>query len=304
MKSVLVTGANAGLGKESARQLGLLESTERVYLGCRNLAKAEAAKAELEQATGQSVFEILEIDVMDSDSVRAAVRALPGPIDGLIMNAGGIGGPTPHAKTQDGATHIFAVNVLGHALLVDELIAAGKLTKVAVYAGSEASRGVDKLRMKRPTFATSSVDELSSVIDGSWLEGTHTAMAAYAASQYVAALWVGSMARQHPSIRFVTMSPGGTSGTAGTDGMQGILRLFMKVVGIPLMVAFRLMHNVETGAARYIHALMKEDYKSGVFYGATADATVGNVVDQSSILSDFSNEDLQDNAYEAIHRFL
>ena len=65
--------------------------------------------------------------------------------------------------------------------MVDELIAVGKLTKVAVYAGWEASRGVDKLRMKRPTFATSSVDELSSVIDGSWLEGTHTAMAAYAA---------------------------------------------------------------------------------------------------------------------------
>ena len=99
--------ANAGLEKESARQLELLESTERVYLGCRNIAKAEAAKAELEQATGQSVFKILEIDVMDSDSVRAAVRALSGPIDGLIMNAGGIGGPTAHAKTQDGATHIL-----------------------------------------------------------------------------------------------------------------------------------------------------------------------------------------------------
>ncbi len=74
MKSVLVTGANAGLGKESARQLALLESTERVYLGCRNLEKAEAAKAELEQATRQSVFEILQIDVMDLVSVRAAVR--------------------------------------------------------------------------------------------------------------------------------------------------------------------------------------------------------------------------------------
>ena len=100
------------------------------------------------------------------------------------------------------------------------------------------------------------------------------------------------------------MSAGGTSGTADTDGMQGILRLFMKYVGIPLMVASRLMHNVETDAPRYMPALLKEDYKSGVLYGATADATVGNVVDQSSILFHFSNEDLQDNAYEAIHRFL
>jgi hypothetical protein len=173
-----------------------------------------------------------------------------------------------------------------------------------VYSGSEASRGVKKFRMKRPTFATSSLDELSSVIDGNWLGGTHTAMAVYAASKYVAALWIGSMARRHPSIRFVTMSPGGTSGTAATDGMQGIQRLVMKYFGIPMMVTFRLMHNVETGAARYVNALTDEHYKSGVFYGSTADATVGKVIDQSTILADFSNEDFQDNAYEAIHRFL
>ena len=304
MKSVLVTGANAGLGKESARQLALLESTERVYLGCRNIEKAEAAKAELEQATGQSVFEILQIDVMDMDSVRAAVRALPAPIDGLVMNAGGMGGPTPSAKTQEGSTHVFAVNVLGHALLVDELIAAGKLKGVAVYSGSEAMRGVPQVRIKPLTFETSSADEFASVIDGSWLEGAYTAMAAYAASKYVAALWIGSMARRHPPIRFVTMSPGGTSGTAGTDGMQGFQRILMKYLLRPLMVAFGLMHNVETGALRYVNALMDERYESGVFYGATADATIGNVVDQATILADLANEEFQDNAYEAIHRFL
>ncbi len=304
MKSVLITGANAGLGKESARQIALLESTERVYLGCRNMERAEAAKVELTEATGRSVFEILQIDVMDMDSVRAAVRALPEPLDGLVMNAGGVGGPTPSAKTKDGSTHVFAVNVLGHALLVDELIAAGKLEKVAVYSGSEASRGVKKFRMKRPTFETSSTDELASLIDGGWLGGEYTAMAAYAGSKYVAALWIGSMARRHPSIRFVTMSPGGTSGTAGTEGMQGIQAILMKYIGIPLMVAFGLMHDVETGAARYVDALTDERYESGVFYGSAADATIGNVVDQATICADLAKQDFQDNAYEAIHRFL
>ena len=129
-------------------------------------------------------------------------------------------------------------------------------------------------------------------------------MAAYAASKYVAALWIGSMARRHPSIRFVTMSPGGTSGTAGTDGMQGFQRILMKYFAMPLMVAFRMMHNVETGAARYDDALIDERYESGVFYGSTADATIGDVVDQATILADLANEDFQDNAYEAIHRFL
>ena len=36
MKTALVTGANAGLGKECCRQLALLDGIEKVYLGCRN----------------------------------------------------------------------------------------------------------------------------------------------------------------------------------------------------------------------------------------------------------------------------
>jgi NAD(P)-dependent dehydrogenase (short-subunit alcohol dehydrogenase family) len=304
MKNILITGANSGLGKESARQIALLKSTECVYLGCRNIKKAEAAKADLEQLTGRNVFEILQIDLMDTDSVRLAVASLPGQIDGLIMNAGGIGGPTPSAMTEAGVTHIFAMNVHGHALLADELIAAGKLKSVAIIAGSGASRGEPKVRLKAPTFETSSVDELASVADGSWLKGKHTAMAAYAASKYIAALWIGSMARRHPSIRFVTMGPGGTNGTAGADSMQGFQRIFVKYIGKPLMVTFGMMHSVEKGSARFINALRDETYKSGVFYASSTESLLGDVVDQSTILPDFANRDFQDNAYEAIHRFL
>ena len=265
MKNILITGANSGLGKESARQIALLKSTECVYLGCRNIEKAKAAKAELEQLTGRNVFKILQIDLMDMDSVRFAVTSLPVQIDGLILNAGGIGGATPSAITDSGATHIFAMNVLGHALLVDELIVAGKLANVAIIAGSGASRGEPKVRLKAPAFETSSANELTSVINGSWQEGKHTAMAAYAASKYIAALWIGSMARKHPSIRFVTVCPGGTNGTAGADSMQGVQRIFVKYIGKPLMVAFGMMHSVDKGAARFINALTDETYKSGIF---------------------------------------
>ncbi len=304
MKNILITGANAGLGKESARQIALLKSTERVYLGCRNRQKAEIAKAELEESTGRRIFEILQIDLMDMNSVRLAVTSLSTSIDGLIMNAGGIGGPTPTAKIEAGVTHMFAMNVFGHALLLEELIAANKLKGVAIIAGSGASRGEPKVRLKAPKFETSSTDELASVIDGSWQEGKYTAMASYAASKYIVALWMGSMARKYPSIRFVTMCPGGTSGTNGDDSMQGLQRLFVKYIGKPLMVAFGMMHGVEKGAARYINALTNDSYKSGVFYASPIGEMIGDVVDQSTILDDFANEDFQDNAYEAIHRFL
>ena len=45
------------------------------------------------------------------------------------MNAGGMGGKTPNAKTEDGVTHIFASNVLGHVVLLDELLKEDKLKK-------------------------------------------------------------------------------------------------------------------------------------------------------------------------------
>ena len=64
IKSVLITGANVGLGKECARQLALQDGTEKIYLACRNEERAQAAKLELEESTGKSVFEIVLIDVL------------------------------------------------------------------------------------------------------------------------------------------------------------------------------------------------------------------------------------------------
>ncbi|MGI8711580.1 MAG: SDR family NAD(P)-dependent oxidoreductase [Solirubrobacteraceae bacterium] len=155
-KTVLITGANAGIGKEVARQLALRADTAKIYLGCRNEGRATAAKTELQAATNKSIFEIISIDTTDLTSVRSAVATITGPVDAVIMNAGGNGGKTPSALTQDGATTMFAVNVLGHVVLLDELIKRHKLTDVALLVGSEAARGIPKFQMKRPAFTTTS----------------------------------------------------------------------------------------------------------------------------------------------------
>ena len=58
-ESILITGANIGLGKETARQLALRKETKKVILFCRNQAKAEAAKKELEAETGKRSLKLL-----------------------------------------------------------------------------------------------------------------------------------------------------------------------------------------------------------------------------------------------------
>ena len=93
-ESILITGANAGLGKETARQLALKKETKKVILFCRNRARAEAAKKDLEEKTGKKIFEIIIGDVTDANSVRKAVEEIKEPIDAVVLNAGGVVGKT------------------------------------------------------------------------------------------------------------------------------------------------------------------------------------------------------------------
>lgn len=302
LKSILITGANAGLGKECARQLALQNGTEKIYLGCRNEEKAKAAKRELEESTGKSVFEILLIDVSDLTSVRTAIQSLKEPIEALVMNAGGGGGTNFNDKTEDGVIQQFAVNVLGHVVLAEELLNAKKLTKVALYAGSEAARGVESFGIKQPNLKTSSVDEFASICNGEFFGKMTDAMIPFGPIKYMAALWMSSLARKYPEIRLITMSPGGTTGTEASNTLPPLKR-FMMTFMMKLMVLLGRAHKLEVGAKRFVDGLQDESYKSGVFYASKSGVT-GPIVDQGTIFEDLNNKTYQDNTYEAIHRFI
>ena len=74
-KTVLITGANVGIGKDVARQLALRPEIARIYLACRNKERATAAKAELEAKTGRTIFDIVLMDVADPAQSAPAWRA-------------------------------------------------------------------------------------------------------------------------------------------------------------------------------------------------------------------------------------
>lgn len=304
-KSILITGANVGLGKESARQLAMINGTEKIYLACRNLTKAEEAKQSLENSTGKSIFEIIIMDVSDPYSVRSAVAGLKEPIDALIMNAGGMGGKSPMDITSNGVTSLFAANVLGHVILLDELIKEKKLNKVALYAGSEGARGVEDMGMNRPALKTSSEDEFATVIDGTFFDKQTDPMEAYGYIKYMAALWISSEARKNPNLRLITMSPGFTSGTAVMNDLPLAKRLMFKYFMMPIVAPLKgLVHKLDKGAKRFVDGINNDTFKSGVFYASKVKKLTGAVVDQSTIFQDLNNFSYQDNANAAIHRFI
>lgn len=303
MKTILITGANSGLGKEAARQFANLEGVEKVILGCRNAEKAKTAKMELEPNTGKSIFQILLIDVSSLVSVRAAVNEIKEPLDVIVMNAGGIGGRKPESITADGVTQMMASNVLGHSLLMDELLNAKKLLGTAVYAGSEAARGVPLMGMRRPALPSSSVADFVSICKGTVYQ-PFDMMQVYGTVKYLGAMWIGAMARKHPEVRFITVSPGGTGGTQVMRDAPALLRFLFNSFGNSLMPFLGIMHKVEAGASRYVQAATDKSLVSGHFYASKKNKLVGKVVDQSTIFKDLSNESFQDNAYEAVHSFL
>jgi NAD(P)-dependent dehydrogenase (short-subunit alcohol dehydrogenase family) len=304
-ESILITGANIGLGKETARQLALKKETKKVILFCRNQAKAEAAKKDLEEKTGKKIFEIVIGDVSDENSVRKAVEKIKEPIDAIILNAGGMVGKTAGKITPSGMNEIAATNILGHVILVEELIKHGKLKKTVLLASSEAIPGVKMLGMKPVAMKTSSVDEFAAVLDGSYFGNKFDMMQAYGYVKYVATMWMFSMARKYPNLKFVAMSPGNTGGTGAPDSipqpMKFMLTYFMMPIVMPLM---GVVHKVEVGAKRFVDGISDERYKTGIFYASKERKLTGEVVDQSTFFADLKNSTFQDNAHKAIHRFI
>jgi NAD(P)-dependent dehydrogenase (short-subunit alcohol dehydrogenase family) len=299
-KTALITGANAGIGKEVARQLALRPEFARIYLACRNKDRAIAAQAELEAATGREIFDIVLMDTAALVSVRAALADIDGSVDALVMNAGVIG-PQTLNLTTDGVTNVFATNVLGHVALLEGLLAEGRLGEVAVFVGSEAVRGVPKLRMKGPSFVSTSADELASVIDGSYF-ATHKPdfNLAFGQAKYIGALWMAYLARRYPDHRFLTISPGNTTGTGAASGLP----LPMRVAARYVMPALGLAHKLDVGAKRLIDGVTDPSLPSGAFYASAANKLNGPMVNQAELVPGMGNPSFQDNANEAIHRFI
>lgn len=139
-KTVLITGANKSIGFETARQLG--RSGYRIWLGCRDAARGEAAVSQL-VSEGLDV-RLLEIDVTRDDSVRIAaetVREADGKLDVLINNAGILGATpaTAHEQSVDDIRAVYETNVLGPIRVTQAfrplLKAAGRANVVMVSSG-------------------------------------------------------------------------------------------------------------------------------------------------------------------------
>ncbi|MGD1281058.1 oxidoreductase [Mycobacterium seoulense] len=123
-RTVVITGANAGLGEATARELARVGA--RVVLAVRNTDKGKAAA---ERMAGD--VEVRQLDLQDLDSVRRFADEM-GTVDVLVNNAGIMA--TKHAVTADGFEGQIGTNHLGHFALTNLLLP--KLTDRVVTVSS------------------------------------------------------------------------------------------------------------------------------------------------------------------------
>lgn len=146
-KTVLITGGNSGIGKETA--VGLAKLGAEVVFTSRDTTRGDAAAADIKQRAGRDVA-WMPLDLASLESVRSFADEFLGRyphLDVLINNAGLM--QQHRTETKDGFETSFGVNHLGHvlltSLLLDRLKAAApsRIVVVASEAHRQARSGLD-----------------------------------------------------------------------------------------------------------------------------------------------------------------
>jgi NAD(P)-dependent dehydrogenase (short-subunit alcohol dehydrogenase family) len=141
MRTVVITGANVGIGFAAAKYLTALPGLH-VLLACRDERKANAAIASVRQSVPYAQVGFVPLDLFSLASVRRLAGELASmtipPIGGLILNAGGINLKAKSLEfTEDGFERTFQLNFLGHFLLANLLIKRMAAQARIIYVSSD-----------------------------------------------------------------------------------------------------------------------------------------------------------------------
>nr|WP_047869547.1 oxidoreductase [Nocardiopsis sp. RV163] len=223
-RTVVVTGANSGIGRVTARVLA--ERGARVLLAVRDPAKGRAAAATM---TGD--VEVGELDLADLSSVRAFARSLTEPVDLLVNNAG-LSLP-PLARTVDGFESQFGTNHLGHFALTNLLLPRIRGRVVTVASLAHLIGSID--------FA-----------DPNWERKPYRAYPAYGQSKLANLLFASELQRRLDEAGSPVMSTAAHPGISATnlmrtEGRGPWLRASQAVIGL-------VTQSAELGALPTLYA--------------------------------------------------
>ncbi len=250
-RTVLVTGANSGLGLRTAEVLA--GKGAHVLLACRSPERGQRA-LERVLATGGSA-ELVQLDLADLASVRSAaslVRERTGDaLDVLVNNAGVMA--VPLGRTADGFERQFGTNHLGHAaltwLLMPALRARPGARVVTVSSLAHQMGGVD-------------------LADPNYEVRRYTSWGAYAQSKLANLLFARELDRRTRAAGVDVTSVAAHPGVTATELSANTARARGNaLLGLGAKIGDFFSQSVEVGALPQLYAATSPDVERGGYYG-------------------------------------
>ncbi len=248
-KLVVITGANSGLGYESAKILA--QHDARVIMAGRNESKLSAAKERILNHTSGADIETEILDLADLSSVKAfaeAMRLKFSRIDILMNNAGVMA--TPHAKTKDGFELQFGTNHLGHFALT-----AGLFPLLRNTSGSRI-------------VTISSLAARSGAIqfDDLMLEKNYNRMKAYRQAKLANLMFALELNERLMHSDYKTISLSAHPGMAETNLFYNMKPPWiLRIIGNAIMPM--ITQSAAKGALPQLYAATSPDAEAGGYYG-------------------------------------
>jgi len=232
MKTVVITGANVGIGFATAKHLAAIPGWH-VVLACRNEIKAHAAIHNLQQILPHSRFTFVPLDLFSLASVRrfpAQVSAahIP-PLHAVVLNAGGINMKAKSLEfTADRFERTFQLNFLGHFLLANLLIENMAPRARIVFVSSDLH---DPAATKMGTLMPPKYGPVVDLAHGTGTAANLQPMARYATAKMYAIMTAYELARRlresGKPITVNTWSPGVVPTTQAGRDMNPLMKKIM-----------------------------------------------------------------------------
>lgn len=249
-RTVVVTGANSGIGLETAAALAGAGAT--TVLACRNLEKAVAARELIGSRHPEGVVELLQLDLADQAQITDAsvelVERFPS-VDRLVNNAGVMG--LPHALTVDGFEVVFGTNHLGHFAFTGRILPA----LLAVPGSRVVTVSSMSYRFGRIRW-----DDLHG-------RGRYGKARAYAQSKLANLLFAMELQRRLVRVGSSTMSLAAHPGFASTEIMDEMVAHLPRLERRMRAIGDRVIPPAASAASSSLRAATSPDAYGGQFYG-------------------------------------